>query len=205
MIKRLKFVSHNIDDIGVIASMANLIELDLTDNKIASVSSLGDLKKLKVLNLSKNKVQSLRGIEKLKALEVLFLQGNQLQDYAKDVRPYLSQLPRLRAVHMQNPDRTDANLLCKEAAVYPRQLFKDMPKLQVCDGERISLRETARLDLLEELCQCEPQVEIPAFEPWEFGEDTYSNNVKLIAKDARAHFERTLQECAALVEQAEAH
>jgi hypothetical protein len=54
-------------------ALANLEELDLSDNKIEEIKNLEHLSKLKKLNLFRNKIKKLEGLEKLTELKFLDL------------------------------------------------------------------------------------------------------------------------------------
>lgn len=78
---RLMSLQHNLisridgDDF---AQLTKLVFLDLYDNQIEKICSLGTLENLRVLLVGKNRIKRIEGLEPLSKLEVLDLHGNQI-------------------------------------------------------------------------------------------------------------------------------
>lgn len=68
------------------ATLENLIELNLNDNKLTKVPApIKQLKNLSRLSLSKNSIDSLKGLEKLKKMKVLVLDHNKFSTVFKEI------------------------------------------------------------------------------------------------------------------------
>lgn len=80
-------------------SMDSLIELTLSNNKIARVPScLKKMKNLTRLDLSHNKLDSLKGLDKIKRLQVLVVEHNMLSSFVKDIH-HMKKLETLCCAH----------------------------------------------------------------------------------------------------------
>ena len=78
-INNLQIRLSNLNNLKGLNSFINLIQLDLSNNQISSLSkSLYSLRKLKYLDLSCNKLNSLDGIEELENLEYLNASHNKI-------------------------------------------------------------------------------------------------------------------------------
>ena len=168
VVKRLRFKRQSVDDVGVIGTLHDLLELDLSHNRLESLEGLGELRKLKVLNVAHNRLKSLRGIEQLSQLETLFVQDNNLVNFDRDVGPYLSKLKQLKAVHFCSRHGESGNPFCTEennGNKYPSEYIKRFPNVQVWDGERVILREIAQLEELDKLCSEADLPKVPSLGP----------------------------------------
>ena len=78
-IKNLQIRLSNLNNLKGLNAFINLIQLDLSNNQIASLNNnLSSLSKLKYLDISCNKLNSLDGIEELESLEHLNASHNKI-------------------------------------------------------------------------------------------------------------------------------
>mmetsp|Transcript_27002 Transcript_27002/g.43489 ORF Transcript_27002/g.43489 Transcript_27002/m.43489 type:complete len:224 (-) Transcript_27002:98-769(-) len=165
IIKRLNYSQQRIANLGMIAACKNVEELDLSGNFLENLDGIENLTSLRILNLSDNKLKNLKGIDRLKNLQVLHLEKNSLFEWEVGVKPFLLGLDKLRAIYFRGRADTGSNTLCRHPS-YPLYVLQTLRTLQVIDGERVSLRETARTDALDKLCKELPPVIVPESEPW---------------------------------------
>ncbi|MFX1257297.1 MAG: leucine-rich repeat domain-containing protein [Promethearchaeota archaeon] len=67
-------------EIKKLEKFTNLIELDLSFNRISEIKGLDNLTNLRVLNLRRNRISEINGLDKLINLENLSLEGNQIRE-----------------------------------------------------------------------------------------------------------------------------
>ena len=72
--------TYEIQKIEGLENKTNLIELNLSGNKISEIQGLENCKKLKILNLESNKISKIENIENLQELTDLYLGKNKLVD-----------------------------------------------------------------------------------------------------------------------------
>lgn len=115
----------------------NLIELNLANNALSKIEGLESLALLRRLNLSANRLSRLEGLAPhLSRLEGLALQSNQLASLdSLALAEQLARLPALKALCLQNVDRSAANAVCRQAG-YKAALLAALPGLTNLDGER---------------------------------------------------------------------
>jgi len=78
------FNNYKIENIEPLATLVNLIELNLTGNKIYDISFIGNLKKLENLQLQDNQItdEDLSILTMLPNLKILNLEENEITDYS---------------------------------------------------------------------------------------------------------------------------
>lgn len=91
---------------------------------------------LRRLILTSNRISALEGLSQLTRLEGLWLQDNRLTSLEALMLPQqLAPLPNLRALYLQNLDRSAANPVCRNRG-YKTALLAALPNLTNLDGER---------------------------------------------------------------------
>jgi len=86
----LNLSNNDIEDVSPLANLTNLTALLLLKNEIEDIAPLGNLANLKTLNLAGNEIVDIKPLARLTKLRELFLMGNQITD----IRP-LSSLENL--------------------------------------------------------------------------------------------------------------
>ena len=89
-----------------VSDLAGLRRLDLSDNRLADVSSLADLRGLESLDLSGNALTDIAPLSTLTALQRLNLRGNRIADLAP-----LASLPRIEVLLLDGNRIADAGAL----------------------------------------------------------------------------------------------
>lgn len=101
----LNLSNNDIEDVSPLANLTNLTALLLLKNEIEDVTPLGDLSNLKTLNLAGNEIEDIKPLARLTKLRELFLMGNEITD----VQP-LSSLNNL--IRLWLKDNPIANPTC---------------------------------------------------------------------------------------------
>ncbi|RPJ94549.1 leucine-rich repeat domain-containing protein [Rummeliibacillus sp. TYF005] len=143
----LKVAGNNLKDILVIGNFKNLKELnawdnkidyideeikyatnleniDLSNNRIRSISELASLKNLKELNLTNNKIKDIQTLSENKNLETLYLSYNSI--FSVDG---LEALPNLKTLYLNANYLTSMNPLAKIKTLTTLHIeYNDIPK-----------------------------------------------------------------------------
>ena len=104
-------------------------------NACCRIEGLDALLQLKRLNLSCNSIAKVDSLAHLSALEHLQLQGNRIEGLGALNLQHIAQLRSLKALYLQNLDRTQQNGCCRQAG-YKTQVLQALPGLTNLDGER---------------------------------------------------------------------
>ena len=86
---------------------------------------------MKLLNISYNKLQSISALEKCEKLTRLELQGNKIVD----TKSFPDTLDKLMVLYLQEFDMSGQNVICSMPA-YEERVYKAFPKLKSLDGNR---------------------------------------------------------------------
>ncbi|MFW9969885.1 MAG: leucine-rich repeat domain-containing protein [Candidatus Odinarchaeota archaeon] len=89
---------EKIEDIkGLTENLDDILELDLSNNRISEIKGLENLKNLKKIYLKNNYIEKIEGIERLNKLEFIDLSGN---IYIEKIPDFLNELPKLKTVRL---------------------------------------------------------------------------------------------------------
>ncbi|MEW5301793.1 MAG: hypothetical protein WDW36_004631 [Sanguina aurantia] len=140
---KLQLSGRGLSCISGLKGCINLLELNLSGNTITSLAGLGCLPQLRTLILSTNLISSLdTHLTNLSKLESLHLQDNRISDLESLCDPMgLRPLTSLRALYLQNLDRTLPNPVCGQPR-YKARLLGELPALTNLDGERSPSRSS---------------------------------------------------------------
>ena len=90
--------------------LVNLVELDLSSNKIDHISGLESCQHLQKLVLAKNRITAVDNLVSLQKLEHLLLQGNPIGTTEGLNLQQLRKLPRLSTFYLKNVNGTEVLL-----------------------------------------------------------------------------------------------
>ncbi|GFR40522.1 hypothetical protein Agub_g1091 [Astrephomene gubernaculifera] len=133
---KLTWANKGLTRLAGLEKCANIVELNLAGNQISKIEGLEMLLQLRRLVLSSNRIGRVEGLSQLKRLEVLWLQDNRVATLEALALPHLAELPALRALYLQNIDRSAHNAVCRVAG-YKAAVLAALPKLTNLDGERL--------------------------------------------------------------------
>eukprot|EP00927_Polykrikos_kofoidii_P038657 TRINITY_DN33062_c0_g1_i1.p1 TRINITY_DN33062_c0_g1~~TRINITY_DN33062_c0_g1_i1.p1 ORF type:complete len:691 (-),score=91.55 TRINITY_DN33062_c0_g1_i1:566-2542(-) len=125
---RVLSLSHNLlTDIGPVADLPCLVELNVNNNKIQDLCPAFECESLEVLLASSNCISSLEGVEALQRLRHLSLFANELSKLS-DFCASLAALPELQMLDLgANPCFGEPSNRCS--------LIRELPRLRVLDGD----------------------------------------------------------------------
>jgi Leucine-rich repeat (LRR) protein len=149
-----------------------LTSLDLSRNNLSSVGGLEHLKALKLLNLSYNRVTHVGDLSKYSPmLEVLHLEGNHIADLESLNCFDAAIMPKLRALHLQQRDGSDANPVCSNREAYVAFAGSHFQHVRCIDGHYFDRmeRQPRYVD-----GGGDTEVELPQSQPW-IGEQYFGN------------------------------
>lgn len=107
--------------------LVNLVELDLSGNKISQISGLQNLQHLQKLVLAKNRITVVDScLVSLTQLEHLLLQGNPILNIEGLNLQHLSKLKRLSTLYFKNVNGTEVFLPITES--YPLHVLRQNMK-----------------------------------------------------------------------------
>ena len=129
--------ARNLLDFGSATKCINIIYLDISNNKISSLSPIKDLVKLQYLIAVNNKLSNVAGIESLELLDTLNIAGNLIKSV--DALVYLSELKSLRNFRLSDKALNLTNPLYHSHSNNIRQkILHLLPGLKLLDGEVIN-------------------------------------------------------------------
>lgn len=203
-IKRLNLEGVGFTEVGEsIAKCENLEDLSLAKNRVISLQGIGYLSKLRRLDVSGNCLKNLAGIEGLSGLEELYVQGNAIENWDRDVRRFLLDLPRLRIVYFKSRTGNLENVLCQSSS-YPREVLESYSQIQILDGERVKLRKVAYVESLEDVQLQEDDIDLPNPTPWTFPTPSSPFRSEILLEDSLLQgFKDNLSGCKALLIEAD--
>lgn len=129
----LNFQEKSIVKLGSICSCLNLIQLNLSRNKLTDLKGIELLVELKNLDLSFNKIKSIENLSSCKKLKCLYLQGNLIDKNINSVTSSLSNLKSLTKLYFQEISGNNSNPICSVDG-YRETIFKTCVKLNNLDG-----------------------------------------------------------------------
>ncbi|KAF0287822.1 Leucine-rich repeat-containing protein 9 [Amphibalanus amphitrite] len=135
-LEKLYLYSNRIEAIDGLSRCSALSTLWLDDNCIGAIANLSLLPALRELNLAQNRIYRLEAIDWGESVEWLNLSGNPLP--LTDL-PALAQLPRLTALHLQDPMYAPAP--CTRLCNFRLFCVQLLPRLLVLDGVSITEHE----------------------------------------------------------------
>ncbi|KAF5842357.1 hypothetical protein DUNSADRAFT_7671 [Dunaliella salina] len=166
----LRLVGKSLSTIAGLHGCSNLTDLNLSGNSITKMEGLESLWQLRRLDLSSNQISEVGGIWHCSQLEALQLQDNRLADLRSVHLKELKELPALKALYLQNLDRTRQNECCRQPG-YKAAVLQALPSLQNLDGERCPRSNNyaelaAEMEDLVNNAEPPKQLEVPAVAPW---------------------------------------
>ena len=205
LVTRLDLSGRSLRSLEGIEHCPNLIELDVSRNRIADLAPVGALAgSLERLDASRNNIRSLpQALGGLGSLTHLRLEGNAVS--TMDELRVLSAMAQLRHLHFQNKknggsldggdekadtDSRDGNPVCAHPA-YTTTLLRYAPDLVVLDGERIKLRESSQKAMLAAMAVPAEKLEIPDKTRWLDGFSWETDKSAEAAAEAAAKQSRT--------------
>uniref|UniRef100_A0A7S3VTR7 Uncharacterized protein n=1 Tax=Dunaliella tertiolecta TaxID=3047 RepID=A0A7S3VTR7_DUNTE len=170
VIYTLRLVGKNLSTISGLQNCSNLTDLNLSGNSITKIEGLESLGQLRRLDLSSNQISEVGGIWHCSQLETLQLQDNKLADLRAIHLKELNELPALKALYLQNLDRTRQNGCCGQPG-YKAAILQALPSLQNLDGERCPHSNNyaelaAEMEELVNNAEPPKQLEVPTVPPW---------------------------------------
>eukprot|EP01031_Cornospumella_fuschlensis_P034657 gene34657-41971_t len=123
-ISKINLSNNGLQDLGSIGKLHNLIKINLSKNNLQDVSALQSLKKLTELNLADNEISKIDSLEPLKSLESLDLRGNRIVSL-NDIK-VLTSLSCLFSIQLAG------NAICLSED-YPHGVFALQDNLQYVD------------------------------------------------------------------------
>ena len=119
-------------NVGNLGDCLNLMNVDISRNRITMLTGMESLVNLKICNLSYNKLTSIDGIKGCTSLERLDLQGNLIKDI-KAIERVAPSLTKLVNLYMQEFNGEGANPVCWQK-VYRSGIKQFWPNLSSLDG-----------------------------------------------------------------------
>lgn len=144
-VRYLLLEQQGIDSLQNITLCINLVQLNLSRNKLGSIAGLQVLLLIERLDLSHNQLRRIEELESLTRLHWLDLRDNNIS-YIDDVS-CLARVPALHALFLQAPAGDDQNPVCQYPA-YANNVFRTLPQLNILDGTHLTL--VSAVDQLEE-------------------------------------------------------
>ena len=158
-LERLDIGHNNLTDGGLpegIKKLENLVELNLTDNKLTKFPAcIRRLKNLSRLDLSHNSLESLQGLEKIRRVQILVVDHNKLSTIFKDI----SHLKRLEILRCSNNNiqeigqeirqlkyLKDIDLSDNNITMLPTDVFL-LPKLDALNVSRNSISKVPSFNI----------------------------------------------------------
>ncbi|XP_056914426.1 leucine-rich repeat-containing protein 9 isoform X2 [Takifugu flavidus] len=146
-LKALFLEGNEIRHVDGLEGLHKLRELVLDKNRIKALAedSFISQNSLLELHLSENRIQDLGHLGQLSELRKLFLDSNRVQDFTElEKLQFLTSLSQLSLI--DNP--------VDSSSLYRPSVLLRLPLLKVLDGERVTLEDRARVELLnvEETC-----------------------------------------------------
>ncbi|TNM95424.1 hypothetical protein fugu_016507 [Takifugu bimaculatus] len=147
-LKALFLEGNEIRHVDGLEGLHKLRELVLDKNRIKALAedSFISQNSLLELHLSENRIQDLGHLGQLSELRKLFLDSNRVQDFTElEKLQFLTSLSQLSLI--DNP--------VDSSSLYRPSVLLRLPLLKVLDGERVTLEDRARVELLNvEETQC---------------------------------------------------
>ncbi|KAJ3098629.1 hypothetical protein HDU97_003894 [Phlyctochytrium planicorne] len=141
---------EGIESLQGIDGAYNLIDLNLSNNKIRTVSHLVSLFHLKRLNLSYNSIQSLMGFEDVHGpnfrLSYLDLRGNSISSF--DELRYLSGINSLKDLVLRGDLAAQNNPICKKES-YQAMARKTVPQIRSLDSSQPPYEDISLVEIEE--------------------------------------------------------
>jgi len=131
----LSLKNEGIFETGSVNRCINLINLDLSYNKLSSVMGLRCLVSLENLDVSCNRLSALSGMEHLLALNTLNVSGNFLNSV--DCLLPLTKLEKLKMLVLKDEDKNLTNPLYDSNNDAEECIMEMLPSVHVLNGEAI--------------------------------------------------------------------
>jgi len=189
---KLSLCRMNIRKMECLDDCVHLQELNLSGNEITELEGVGRLHELRKLTLTSNKISSLDGLQKCHALEYLLIQDNAVSNIA--TIEALASLPNLKALYLKNIDGTQKNPVCEHPS-YRSSIMRQLPKLQILDGERLKHSNTLYSDT-PPAPSAVPKVKIPESKSWlaDFSWEDTGGDLDAMLAQSQARFDAVHQE-----------
>lgn len=160
IVRRLCVPKGGLSRISGLERCTQIVSLSLPENQIESIGNgLDSLLLLQRLDLSQNLLRKFTGLARLEALAFLDARANLVE--AKEEIDRLKANTSLVHLHLKRYDGTQKNPLC-EHSDYDSFIRQTLPKLQVLDGERLTLRKhREKLDRLIQGIRPDPEFLTP--------------------------------------------
>lgn len=127
----LNLSNQTLSSLGSIGECTNLMFLDLTQNKLKDVNSLSKLTKLQVVKLGKNFISSIEPLKDNMKMLHIDLHGDGMRGAKSFV--CCKNMANLSTIYFQTLDGQYKNPICSEEN-YRNSIFEVLPQLKRLDG-----------------------------------------------------------------------